>query len=43
MNNKLILRTLNSPYNDTTKGSVLSHDDVDNNFIFLKGEVIYTA
>ena len=28
MNNKLILRTLNSPYDDTTKGSVLSHDDV---------------
>lgn len=43
MNDKLILRTLTSPYGDITKGSVLSHDDVDNNFIFLKGEVIYTA
>jgi len=47
MNNKLILRTLASPfvtpYTDITKGSVLSHADVDNNFIYLKGEVIYSA
>ncbi len=42
-NNKLILRTLTSPYGDTTKGSVLSHDDVDNNFIFLKGKAIQTG
>ncbi len=43
MNNNLILRTLTSPYGDTNKGGVLSHSDVDNNFIFLKGETIYTA
>lgn len=43
MNNKLILRSQNSPYGDITKGSVLSHADVDDNFIFLKGEVIYTG
>ena len=47
MNNKLILRALTSPfvtpYNDITKASVLSHADVDNNFIFLKGEIIYSA
>jgi len=43
MNNNLILRTLQSPYGDVTKGSVLSHDDVDNNFIFLKGISISTA
>lgn len=47
MNNKLILRTLISPfptpYSDITKGSVLSHADVDGNFIYLKGETIYTA
>ena len=47
MNTNLILRSLTSPfptpYGDVTKGSVLSHADVDNNFIYLKGEVIYTA
>ena len=43
MNNKLILRTETSPYGDTTKGSVLSHSDLDNNQLFLKGEIIYTA
>lgn len=43
MNNNLILRALTSPYGDITKGSVLSHADVDNNFIYLKGEIIYTA
>jgi hypothetical protein len=44
-NNKLILRTLNSPWiiptPDFTKNSVLTHADVDNNFIYLKGELIY--
>jgi hypothetical protein len=43
MNNYLILRTLNSPYNDVSKGSVLSHSELDDNFIFLKGNIIYTA
>src|ERR1035437_160496 len=47
MNNKLILRTLTSPfatpYNDITKGSVLSQADLDNNQIYLKGETIYSA
>jgi hypothetical protein len=46
-NNKLILRTANSPYNqpnpDITKNSVLSYDEVDNNFIFLKGLDVYSA
>lgn len=46
-NNKLILRTLNSgfptPFQDTTLGSVLSHADLDNNFIYLKSQIIYTA
>jgi len=46
-NNKLILRALNSsfptPFQDITLGSVLSHADVDNNFIYLKGELIYTG
>ena len=43
----LILRTLNSPFvgnaPDFTRNSVLSHKDVDNNFIFLKGEDIITG
>lgn len=43
INNNLILRTLQSPYGDNTLGRVLSHDDVDNNFIYLKGLSIYTA
>jgi hypothetical protein len=46
-NNKLILRSVNSPwvspFNDITTGSVLSWADVDNNFIYLKGELIYSA
>ena len=42
-NSNLILRTLNSPYGDVNKNSVLSQADVDNNFIFLKGQLIYTA
>ena len=43
MNNYLILRSQNSPYNDVTKSSVLSFADMDNNLIFLKGNLIYTA
>jgi hypothetical protein len=43
MNNYLILRTLTSPYSDVTKGSVLSQAELDGNFIFLKGNIIYTA
>ena len=33
----LTLRTVTSPYGDNTKGSVLSHAELDDNFIFLKG------
>ena len=43
MNPNLILRTVSSPYGDTTLGSVLSHSNLDNNFIGLKGNLIYTA
>ncbi len=47
MNSNLILRTLTSPfvtpYNDVTKSSVLKQSDVDNNFIYLKSEIIYSA
>jgi hypothetical protein len=43
MPSNLILRTLTSPYSDTTLGSVLSHADVDSNFIFLKGKNINNA
>ena len=43
MNNNLILRTLTSPYGDITKGSVLSQSELDGDFIYLKGEVIYSA
>jgi hypothetical protein len=43
-NNNLILRTLISPWitptPDFTRNSVLSFSDVDNNFIYLKGELI---
>ena len=46
-NNNLILRTLISPCitptPDITKSSVLKHIDVDNNFIYLRGELIYSA
>ena len=46
-NKNLILRKLTSPYignlADITKLSVLTHSDVDNNFIFLKGEDIITG
>ena len=46
-NNNLTLRTINSPYvgnsADFTKKSVLTHKEVDNNFIFLKGEDIITG
>jgi len=41
----LTLRGLNSGfsgiYQDTTKSSVLSHGELDSNFIYLKGHVIY--
>lgn len=47
VNTQLILRTLTSPFvtpfNDYTKGSVLSQADVDNNFLYLKGNIIYSA
>jgi hypothetical protein len=39
----LILRITNSPYDDINKGSVLSQGELDNNFIILKGDSIYTA
>ena len=46
-NKFLFLRTENSPFvgnaADITKNSVLTHSDVDNNFIFLKGEDILTG
>jgi hypothetical protein len=41
MNNNLILKATNSPYSDINK--VLTHNDVDANFIYLKGESIYSA
>ena len=47
MNDRLILRTVSTPfpppYDDITKGNVLSHNELDNNFLYLKGHVIYTA
>ena len=47
MANKLILRSKQSPFtgqfSDINKGSVLSHNELDNNFINLKGNLIYTA
>jgi len=43
MPNNLTLRSLTSPYNDITKGSVLSFADLDNNMIFLKGLAIKSA
>lgn len=43
-NNRLILRNIKSPWTvaplDITKNSVLSWADLDNNFIFLKGETL---
>jgi hypothetical protein len=40
----LTLRTIISPYaDDVTRNSVMSFSDVDNNFLFLKGNIIYTA
>lgn len=39
----LNLRTVRSPYNDTTKGSVLSQEEVDKNFINLKGDSIFSS
>lgn len=47
MTNKLILRSKNSPFptpfTDTNLGSVLSHGQLDDNFIYLKGNLIYTG
>jgi len=47
MSYKLILRSKNSPFTgqftDTNLGSVLSHADLDNNFINVKGNLVYTA
>ena len=43
MSNFLTLRVVNSPYIDFTKDSVLSFAEMDDNFIFLKGNLIYTA
>ena len=40
---QLILRAVDSPYNDITKGSVLSHQELDLNQINLKGELIITG
>jgi hypothetical protein len=40
MSDKLILRTSVSPYGDTTKGSVLSAQELDGNLITLKGAQI---
>ena len=44
MANKLVLRVLKSPWitpvPDLTKGSVLTHAELDDNFIYLKGEII---
>ena len=42
-NDRLILRIEQSPYSDITKGSVLSHSDLDNNLLFLKGDLIKTG
>ena len=39
----LTLRTLNSPYGDYTKGSILSSNELDSNFVNIKGELIYTG
>jgi hypothetical protein len=47
MPNKLILRSKNSPFTgqftDINLGSVLSHGQLDDNFIYLKGNLIYTG
>ena len=43
LNTSLILRTLSSPFGDLTKGSVLAQADVDNNFLYLKGNDILTG
>ena len=46
-NNKLILRSIKSPWvtptPDVTKGSVLTHDELDSNQVYLRGELIYGA
>lgn len=47
MSYKLILRATNSPFtgqfSDVNLGSVLSHANLDNNFINVKGNLVYTA
>jgi hypothetical protein len=43
MFNNLVLRIINSPYGDMTRGAVLSHQDVDNNFIYLKGNLVQSG
>lgn len=46
-NYRLILRTVNSgfptPFQDTTLGKVLSHEQLDNNFITLKRNLIHSG
>ena len=32
-----------TPFNDATPGYVLSHNDLDNNFLYLKGNIIHNA
>ena len=39
-NNKLFLRELSSPYGYISRKRTLSFEDLDSNFIFLKGECI---
>ena len=41
--NRITLRATQSPYGDYTKGSVLSQNELDGNFIYIKGETIYSA
>ena len=40
---KLCLRELNSPYGDMCRNSTLSFADLDQNFIYLKGELVKSA
>lgn len=46
-NYRLTLRTVNSgfptPFQDITLGSVLSHQQLDNNFVTIKGNLIHTG
>lgn len=43
MNDRLILRIVDSPWGDLTRGTVLSSQDVDNNFLYLKANQIASA